>query len=38
MTDDRQKRSDPGDAIRDGVRAVSGILGAFKDAIDSVLQ
>lgn len=38
MADDRQKRSDPGDAIRDGVRAVSGILGAFKDAIEQTFN
>jgi polyhydroxyalkanoate synthesis regulator phasin len=36
MTDER--KSDPGDAIRDGVRAVSGILGAFKDAIEQTFN
>lgn len=35
---DEQRRSDPGDAFRDGVRAVSGILGAFKDAIEQTFN
>jgi polyhydroxyalkanoate synthesis regulator phasin len=34
MADEGQKRADPGDAFREGVRAVSGIIGAFKDAIE----
>jgi polyhydroxyalkanoate synthesis regulator phasin len=34
MADPGQKRPDPGDTFREGVRAVSGILGAFKDAIE----
>jgi polyhydroxyalkanoate synthesis regulator phasin len=34
MADEGQKRTDPGDAFREGVRAVSGIIGAFKDAIE----
>jgi polyhydroxyalkanoate synthesis regulator phasin len=37
MADD-QRKSDPGDALRDGVRAVSGILGAFKDAIEQTFN
>lgn len=37
MTDEG-KRNDPGDAFRDGVRAVSGILGAFKDAIEQTFN
>ena len=35
---DEQKRADPGDTFRDGVRAVSGILGAFKDAIEQTFN
>lgn len=39
MTHEGQKRSnDPGDAFRDGVRAVTGILGAFKDAIEQTFN
>jgi polyhydroxyalkanoate synthesis regulator phasin len=39
MTDEGQKRgADPGDAFRDGVRAVTGILGAFKDAIEQTFN
>jgi polyhydroxyalkanoate synthesis regulator phasin len=38
MSDEGQRRPDPGDAIRDGVRAVSGILGAFKDAIEQTFN
>ncbi|HSJ14944.1 MAG TPA: hypothetical protein VK939_11045 [Longimicrobiales bacterium] len=33
MTDDR-KRTDPGDAFREGLRAVTGILGALRDAVE----
>ena len=35
---DEGKRNDPGDAFREGVRAVSGILGAFKDAIEQTFN
>jgi polyhydroxyalkanoate synthesis regulator phasin len=35
---DGQKRTDPGDTFREGVRAVSGILGAFKDAIEQTFN
>ncbi|MBR9991225.1 MAG: hypothetical protein KFH98_15795 [Gemmatimonadetes bacterium] len=38
MADDGQRRSDPGDSFREGVRAVSGILGAFKDAIEQTFN
>jgi polyhydroxyalkanoate synthesis regulator phasin len=40
MADEGQKRgsNDPGDAFRDGVRAVTGILGAFKDAIEQTFN
>lgn len=42
MTDEsqgpRRGSSDPGDTIRDGVRAVTGILGAFKDAIEQTFD
>jgi BMFP domain-containing protein YqiC len=38
MSDDRQRRTDPGDAFRESVRAVSGILGAFKDAIEQTFN
>jgi polyhydroxyalkanoate synthesis regulator phasin len=39
MADERQKRgSDPGDTFREGVRAVTGILGAFKDAIEQTFN
>ena len=40
MTDEGQRRgsNDPGDALRDGVRAVTGILGAFKDAIEQTFN
>lgn len=38
MTDQGQKRTDPGDAFREGVRAVTGVLGAFKDAIEQTFN
>ena len=38
MADPGQKRPDPGDTFREGVRAVSGILGAFKDAIEQTFN
>lgn len=38
MADQGQGRADPGDAFREGVRAVSGILGAFKDAIEQTFN
>jgi polyhydroxyalkanoate synthesis regulator phasin len=38
MADEGQKRNDPGDAFREGVRAVSGIIGAFKEAIEQTFN
>jgi polyhydroxyalkanoate synthesis regulator phasin len=38
MADEGQKRTDPGEAIREGVRALTGILGAFKDAIEQTFD
>jgi polyhydroxyalkanoate synthesis regulator phasin len=35
---DEQRRTDPGDTFREGVRAVTGILGAFKDAFEQTLN
>lgn len=37
MTEDR-KRPDPGDAFREGVRAVTGILGALRDAVEQTFD
>jgi polyhydroxyalkanoate synthesis regulator phasin len=36
MTDDRKR--EPGEPFRDGVRAVTGILGALKDAIEETFD
>jgi polyhydroxyalkanoate synthesis regulator phasin len=38
MTTDDNKRRDPGDAVREGVRSVIGILGALKDAIEETFE
>jgi len=38
MTGEGQKRTDPGDAFREGVRALTGIVGAFKDAIEQTFD
>jgi polyhydroxyalkanoate synthesis regulator phasin len=38
MAGEGQKRTDPGDAFREGVRALTGILGAFKDAIEQTFE
>ncbi|HSJ09150.1 MAG TPA: hypothetical protein VK928_04530 [Longimicrobiales bacterium] len=35
---DEGKRTDPGDAFRDSIRAVTGVMGAFKDAIEQTLN
>jgi polyhydroxyalkanoate synthesis regulator phasin len=35
---DEGRRNDPGDTFREGVRAVSGIIGAFKDAIEDTFR
>jgi polyhydroxyalkanoate synthesis regulator phasin len=37
MTDER-KRNDPGDSFREGVRAVTGILGALREAIENTFD
>jgi polyhydroxyalkanoate synthesis regulator phasin len=37
MTDEK-KRTDPGDAFREGVRAVTGILGALRDAVEQTFD
>jgi polyhydroxyalkanoate synthesis regulator phasin len=33
-----EKRRDPGDAVREGVRSVIGILGALKDAVEETFE
>ena len=33
-----EKRRDPGDAVREGVRSVIGILGALKDAVEETFD
>jgi polyhydroxyalkanoate synthesis regulator phasin len=38
MAGEGPKRSDPGDTFREGVRALTGILGAFKDAIEQTFD
>jgi polyhydroxyalkanoate synthesis regulator phasin len=38
MMADEQKRTDPGDVFRESVRAVSGVIGAFKDAIEQTFN
>jgi polyhydroxyalkanoate synthesis regulator phasin len=38
MAGEGQKRTDPGDAFREGVRALTAILGAFKDAIEQTFE
>jgi polyhydroxyalkanoate synthesis regulator phasin len=38
MADEGQKRNDPGDVFRESVRAVSGVIGAFKDAIEQTFN
>jgi len=35
---DEKKRTDPGDAFREGVRAVTGILGALRDAVEQTFD
>jgi polyhydroxyalkanoate synthesis regulator phasin len=35
---DEKKRPDPGDAFREGVRAVTGILGALRDAVEQTFD
>lgn len=38
MTTEGEKRKDPGDAVREGVRSVIGILGALKDAVEDTFE
>jgi polyhydroxyalkanoate synthesis regulator phasin len=38
MADEQRRPGDSGDAFREGVRAVTGILGAFKDAIEQTFS
>jgi polyhydroxyalkanoate synthesis regulator phasin len=38
MPDDDQTRREPGDPFREGVRAITGILGALKDAIEETFD
>lgn len=39
MADEQQRRgNDPGDVLREGMRAVTGVLGAFKDAIEDTFK
>jgi polyhydroxyalkanoate synthesis regulator phasin len=37
MTEEK-KRGDAGDTFRDGVRAVTGIIGALKDAVEQTFE
>jgi polyhydroxyalkanoate synthesis regulator phasin len=38
MADEGSRRNDPGDVFRESVRAVSGVVGAFKDAIEQTFK
>jgi len=35
---EEKKRTDPGEAFREGVRAVTGILGALRDAVEQTFD
>lgn len=35
---DEQRRNDPGDMFREGVRAVGGVVGAFREAIEQTFN
>jgi len=35
---DEKKRTEPGDAFREGVRAVTGVLGALRDAVEQTFE
>ena len=35
---EEKKRADPGDAFREGVRAVTGVLGALRDAVEQTFE
>jgi polyhydroxyalkanoate synthesis regulator phasin len=36
--DDETRREEPGDPFREGVRAITGILGALKDAVEETFD
>jgi polyhydroxyalkanoate synthesis regulator phasin len=38
MTEEQKKRPDPADAFREGVRAVTGILGALREAVEQTFE
>jgi polyhydroxyalkanoate synthesis regulator phasin len=38
MSTDGEKRKDPGDAVREGIRSMIGILGALKDAVEDTFE
>lgn len=38
MNEEQKKRTDPADAIREGVRAVTGVLGALRDAVEQTFD
>lgn len=38
MTEDQKKRPDPADAFREGVRAVTGVLGALREAVEQTFD
>jgi polyhydroxyalkanoate synthesis regulator phasin len=38
MSTDGEKRKDPGDAVREGIRSMIGILGALKDAVEDTFD
>lgn len=38
MTEEQKKRPDAGEAFREGVRAVTGILGALRDAVEQTFD
>jgi polyhydroxyalkanoate synthesis regulator phasin len=38
MSDDRERPMDAGDAVREGVRSITGILGALKEAIEDTFD
>jgi hypothetical protein len=38
MSDDRERPMDAGDAVREGVRSITGILGALKEAIEETFS
>lgn len=38
MTEEQKKRPEAGDAFREGVRAVTGILGALREAVEQTFD